>query len=122
MWLTPSSSNLFLITPITCLAFQITAHAVTIPAGTVLEVRLTSEVTSNKPSALAATGVVYVPVLVNGARAINPGIQLSGCTADVVARQIHALALVNRTGLGPDLSNATGGKLQTDCKIAVLEF
>ncbi len=36
--------------------------------------------------------------------------------------QVHGIALVNRTNLPPDPSNATGDKLVTDGKMAVVEF
>jgi hypothetical protein len=36
--------------------------------------------------------------------------------------KVHGLALVERTGIPKDATNATGDKLVTDGKIAVLEF
>jgi hypothetical protein len=66
-------------------AGAIHASAVTIPAGTPLEVRLTSEVTSNKPSGDRVIGVIYAPVFVNGSEVMTPGAQLTGTTSDVNA-------------------------------------
>lgn len=62
--------------------------AVTIPAGTEVQVRLTSEVSSSKPSGTAVTGVIIAPVYVNGTPAIGTGVRVSGTTADVDAGQL----------------------------------
>jgi hypothetical protein len=61
------------------------AWAVTVPAGTELDVRLTTEVSSEKPSGQAVSAVVIAPVFVNGAAAISTGTRLDGTTADVSA-------------------------------------
>lgn len=58
------------------------APAGTIPAGAELHVRLTSEVTSEKPSGQPVGGVITVPVLVEGVPAISAGARLAGKTAD----------------------------------------
>jgi hypothetical protein len=58
------------------------APAITIPAGTELAVRLTSDTSSNSPSGQRVTAVVTTPVFVNGAPAISSGTQLIGNTAD----------------------------------------
>ncbi len=58
------------------------------PVGTELEVRLTSEVTSNKPSGTTVTGVVIAPVFANGVQVIGTGTRLAGNTADVNAGQL----------------------------------
>ena len=56
-----------------------------LPSGTQIEVRLTSEASSDKPSGQPITAVVIAPVIVNGAPALNAGTQLSGATADAAA-------------------------------------
>jgi hypothetical protein len=61
------------------------ASAVTIPAGTIIQIRLTSEVTSQRPSGQPFTAVVTVPLFVNGAAVIAPGAELTGKTSDVKA-------------------------------------
>jgi hypothetical protein len=58
------------------------AWAMIIPAGTELQIRLTSEASSEKPSGQPVSGVVIAPVVVNGAVAISPGTKVSGKTAD----------------------------------------
>jgi hypothetical protein len=40
----------------------------------------------------------------------------------VFTKQVHGLALVQRSGIPPNISNATGDKLQTDGSMAVLQF
>jgi hypothetical protein len=64
------------------LLLGVIARAGTIPAGTELHVRLTSEVTSDKPSGQPVSGVVIVPVFVNGVAVISTGTRLTGNTAD----------------------------------------
>ena len=59
-------------------------RAATLPVGTELELRLTSEASSDKPSGTVVTAVVIVPVLVNSVPALNAGVQVSGKTADAV--------------------------------------
>jgi hypothetical protein len=54
----------------------------TLPVGTQIELRLTSEASSDKPSGTVVTAVVIVPVLLNGVPALNAGTQVSGNTAD----------------------------------------
>lgn len=61
------------------------ASAVTVPAGTIIPIRLTSEVTSQKPSGQRFTAVVTVPLLQDGTAIILPGTELTGRTADVKA-------------------------------------
>src|SRR5690348_4957700 len=63
------------------------AWGATIPAGTELQVRLTSEASSEKPSGQPISAVVIAPLLVNGVVAITPGTQLGGKTADASAFQ-----------------------------------
>ncbi len=65
------------------LAITSAAKAVTIPVGTELNVRLTSDVSSSAPSGGRVTAVLVTPVFVNGAPAISAGTQLTGNTADV---------------------------------------
>lgn len=67
------------------LALASTASAVTIPAGTIIQIRLTSAVTSQKPSGEPFTAVVTVPLFLNGAAVIVPGAELAGKTADAKA-------------------------------------
>jgi hypothetical protein len=59
------------------------AKAASVPAGTELAVRLTSDVSSNAPGGQRVTAVLAAPVFVNGAPAISVGTQLTGNTADV---------------------------------------
>jgi hypothetical protein len=61
------------------------ASAVTIPAGTIIQIRLTSEVTSQKPSGQAFTAVVTVPLFIKGEAIIAPGTELTGKSANVKA-------------------------------------
>ena len=66
------------------LLFVSPAH-VTVPAGTLLQVRLTSAVSSDKPSGQSFTAVIIAPVFVNGRVAIDFGTSLQGKTADASA-------------------------------------
>ena len=59
--------------------------AVSIPAGTLIDLRLTSEVSSDKPSGQAVSAVVIAPVLVNGTPVVSFGTQVDGVTADTHA-------------------------------------
>jgi len=72
------------------------AWAATIPAGTELQIRLTSEATSEKPSGQPVSGVVIAPVVVNGALAISPGTKVSGKTADASAFQAASDQVVEK--------------------------
>lgn len=58
---------------------------VTVPAGTIVHIRLTSPVSSDQPSGQAVTAVVLAPVFVNGSVAIDSGATLQGKTADAAA-------------------------------------
>jgi len=58
------------------------AQAADIPVGTQLDVRLTSDVSSNAPSGQRVTAVLTAPVFVNGTPAVSAGTQLMGNTAD----------------------------------------
>ena len=62
--------------------FVTAAAAATIPAGTELQARLTTEVSSSNPSGSAVSAVVVVPVFVNGAPVLSAGTRLIGNTAD----------------------------------------
>jgi hypothetical protein len=61
-----------------------------VPAGTVLEVRLTSEVSSDKPSGSPVEGVIIAPVLMNGQPVISAGTRVTGVTADANPAQTAA--------------------------------
>lgn len=63
-------------------AAAVSVSAATVPAGAVLRLRLTSEVSSNKPSGQPVSAVVIDPVTVNGTGVIGFGTQLTGITAD----------------------------------------
>ena len=65
-------------------------RAVTVPAGTQIDLRLTTEVSSDKPSGTPVSAVVIAPVLVNGAPVIGSGAQLDGVTADAHAYKAAA--------------------------------
>ncbi len=54
-----------------------------VPAGTAIDVRLTSEVSSEKPSGQQVAGVVLTPFFIGDAVAIPAGVQVTGTTADV---------------------------------------
>ena len=54
----------------------------TVPAGTKLQVRLTTEVSSDKPSGQPVSAVLIVPALVGTQPAISAGATLTGTTAD----------------------------------------
>lgn len=58
---------------------------ITVPAGTVLQIRLTSTVTSDKPSGQSVGAVVIAPVFLNGGVAIDAGTTLQGTTAEASA-------------------------------------
>ena len=62
-------------------------YSVTVPAGTIVNLRLTTEVSSDKPSGQPANTVVIAPVLLNNTVAIAPGTQFEGVTADAHADQ-----------------------------------
>jgi hypothetical protein len=64
---------------------QAASQAATLPAGTIIDVRLTTAVSSQQPSGKTFTAVVTVPVMVDGAAVIAPAATLSGKTADVKA-------------------------------------
>jgi LssY-like putative type I secretion system component LssY len=63
----------------------ISSGATTVPTGTEVQVRLTSEASSEKPSGQPVSAVVIAPVAVNGQVAISPGTRLTGKTADASA-------------------------------------
>src|SRR4051812_28779937 len=56
-----------------------------VPSGTTIDVRLTSEVSSDEPSGQKITGAVLVPVFVGETLMIPAGTQVSGTTADAAA-------------------------------------
>ncbi len=58
-----------------------------VPAGTILDIRLTSEVSSDKPSGQPAEGVMIAPAVVNGTPIIPAGTRVIGTTADANAAQ-----------------------------------
>jgi hypothetical protein len=63
------------------------AIAAVLTAGTEIDIRLTSEVSSKQPAGTPVSAVVIAPVLINGAEVIARGATLSGQTADVVAAE-----------------------------------
>lgn len=71
-----------MLTFIPFLLLFISPAQVTVPAGTTLEIRLTSQVSSDQPSGQNVTAVVIAPVLINGVVAIDSGTKLQGKTAD----------------------------------------
>ena len=58
------------------------ASSATLPAGTQLQLRLTTEASSDQPSGAPVSAVVIVTVFLNGAPVLPAGTQLSGTTAD----------------------------------------
>jgi LssY C-terminus len=72
--------------PIIVLLFGVWGlEGATLPAGTKIEVRLTSEASSDKPSGQPVSAVVIAPVLLNGALVLGTGTQLTGSTASAAA-------------------------------------
>lgn len=63
------------------------ACASTIPSGTVLEIRLTSEASSDKPSGTPVSAVLIAPFAVNGAAVLPAGVRVTGITSDANAAQ-----------------------------------
>ncbi len=61
--------------------------AATVPVGTELQLRLKTEVSSDKPSGQPVSAVVIAPVLVGNAIVIDFGTELSGVTADAHANK-----------------------------------
>ena len=57
--------------------------AAIIPAGTEIQARLTTEVSSKAPSGQPVSAVVLAPVLVNNVAVVAPGTMLNGRTSDV---------------------------------------
>lgn len=62
----------------------------TLPAGTEISLRLTSEASSDKPSGTTVTAVVIAPVMLNSVPVLNASAQVSGKTADAVAAKTAA--------------------------------
>ena len=60
-------------------------QAAVLPVGTELNVRLTSNVSSDKPSGQPVGAVVTAPVYLNGVPVLAPGVQIRGNTADANA-------------------------------------
>lgn len=58
-----------------------------VPSGTTLDVRLTSEVSSDQPSGQKITGVVLAPVFVGDKLIIPSGTQITGKTGDAAKYQ-----------------------------------
>jgi hypothetical protein len=73
-----------------CSLLAFPALAASVPSGTELQLRLTSEVSSDQPSGTPFTAVVIAPVLVNGVALIAMGTQVNGITADAHANQAAA--------------------------------
>lgn len=71
--------------PIPLLSCTLALAAATVPAGTELQVRLTTEASSERPSGTPISGVVVVPVFVNGTPVVAPGTHVIGNTADARA-------------------------------------
>ena len=72
--------------PMIALACSLGAlQGATLPVGTPIDVRLTTEASSGKPSGATVSAVVIAPVLLNGVPALNAGAQLTGKTADAAA-------------------------------------
>jgi hypothetical protein len=71
-------------------ALSISVSATTVPAGTELQLRLTTEVSSDKPSGSPVNAVVIAPVTLNGVEVITMGTQLTGKTADANADKAAA--------------------------------
>jgi len=68
--------------PVLPLFLAMAAWGATVPAGSELQVRLTSEASSDKPTGSVVSAVVVVPLFLNGAPAIAAGTQVVGNTAE----------------------------------------
>lgn len=77
---TKVSLLLLLLVPVS--VATLLSDEVTIPSGTEIQLRLTKEVSSDKPSGQPVSAVVIAPVFVNGATVIGFGVEMSGSTAD----------------------------------------
>jgi hypothetical protein len=88
----------------------VAAASIEAPPGTIMDIRLTSPVSSQSASGQAFTAVVVVPVKVNGTVAIPVGTKLSGKTADVKAASADDQAATLR--LVFDKIQPPGGKEQ----------
>jgi hypothetical protein len=62
--------------------FLVTPAARQVPSGTTIDVRLTTEVSSEQPSGQRVAGVVLTPVFVGDSVAIPAGTKVTGKTAD----------------------------------------
>ena len=71
-----------LFTLVVCSVLPARSADVTIPPGTEIQLRLTSEVSSEKPSGQPVSAVVVAPVVVDGEVAVGFGAELTGVTAD----------------------------------------
>lgn len=58
-----------------------------VPAGTILDVRLTTEASSDKPSGEAVSGVLIAPIILNGALVLPAGLRVTGMTSDASPAQ-----------------------------------
>ncbi len=65
--------------------FALAAGGATVPAATEIQVRLTTEASSDKPSGTPVSAVVVVPVFLNGVPVIAAGTRVNGNTADASA-------------------------------------
>jgi hypothetical protein len=83
----PRLKNVLMLAACSVTALCRPADAVSIPAGTTLELRLTTEVSSDKPSGQPISAVVIAPVLVGGKAVVSQGTILDGTTADAKANQ-----------------------------------
>jgi len=71
----------FCIAVLCCLSML--AKAATVPVGTQLDVRLTTEVSSQQPAGQTVSAVLLAPVLLNGTPVLPSGVTLTGTTSDV---------------------------------------
>ncbi len=97
-------------------------RAAVVPVGTELEVRLTSEASSEKPSGQPVSGVIIAPVLVNGAIVIPAGATLTGVTADAKpAKAATADAQEQPSTLGIQFARVTSRQGNSQSLHCVLE-
>jgi hypothetical protein len=97
------------------LCFVFIANAANLPAGTELQIRLTTTVTSEQPRGQPVSAVVIAPVILNGVQVLGPGATLSGTVTDVTpfraatdgaAAQLAALRIgftQIRSGAAPEI-------------------
>ena len=106
-------------------AFLPMASGVTLPAGTELDVRLTTEASSSQRSGQAIAAVLVVPVFINGAPVLDSGATLNGNTADVrafkAATETEAQEPANLRLQFTSIRAGTGKQLPLSCVLITVD-